>query len=289
MTSEHPELDRITLEELEEELLQARHDLFVEHGSGELELNSIEAEREIEWEELAQEEHAADVRTRLSEQQYSQLRQVDGALERMSRGTYGMCLDCRQPIAVERLRAQPSTPYCADCAAANEVRSQQPPQGHPQDRSQDHPQDVPEVAAETDDHVAGAPLPPELAALDDVEVAQTIREAFRNEVGDELDDVRILCRDGVVILAGEVPNESMPQIARRIVEDEVGYEVIDRLLITEFAGEPGPTTSRRRRPHQIPDGTIDKEDFESDISEDILEVEEEGLTFVPPTRPVPER
>ncbi|HYC55758.1 MAG TPA: TraR/DksA C4-type zinc finger protein [Candidatus Binatia bacterium] len=288
MNSQHPQLDRAAMQELEEELLQSRHDLFVEHGAAEQELDSIQAEREIEWEEAAQEEHAADIRTRLSEQQFARLRQVDGALERIARGTFGMCLDCGQPIALERLRVQAATPYCAKCAEANETRTQSAPQGAAQDRPQDHPQDVPEVAG--DDHVAGAPLPPELAALDDMEVAATIREAFRNEVGEELDDVRILCRNGVVILAGEVPNESLPQIARRIVEDEVGCEVVDRLLITEFAGQPDPDRpSRRQRPHQVADGTIDKEDFEDDISEDILEVEEEGLTFVPPTRPVPER
>jgi hypothetical protein len=31
------------------------------------------------------------------------------------------------------------------------------------------------------------------------------------------------------------------------------------------------------------------EDLEGEVSEDILETEEQGLVFVPPTRPVPER
>src|SRR5207253_8631089 len=103
-----------------------------------------------------------------------------------------------------------------------------------------------------------------------------------------LDTVRVLCRDGVVILAGEVANETLPEIARRIVEDEVGYQVVDRLLVTDVAGEPGLESKRTVRPHQVAETTVGEDD-ESDLSEDVLEVEEEGLTFVPPTRPVPER
>src|SRR4051812_18195831 len=29
--------------------------------------------------------------------------------------TYGLCLDCREPIDLRRLSAMPATPYCASC------------------------------------------------------------------------------------------------------------------------------------------------------------------------------
>lgn len=284
----HPQLDRSTIEELEATLLHARQDLVRNRRGSEDELDSIEAVREIEWAELAQEEHTADVRTRLTAQQFARLRQIDGALERVAQGAFGLCMDCGEPIAVERLRAQP---WGASCAGCTQQREAQPPpaSGDFDDRPQDHRQDVPDPFG--DQRLAGAPLPPELSALDDAEVAATIREAFRTEVGDALEDVRVLCRDGVVILVGEVANDSLPEIARRIVEDEVGYEVVDRLMVTGFAGGPEPERPHFERPYQLPAETLDinDEDIENETSENILEVEEEGLTFVPPTRPVPER
>lgn len=41
--------------------------------------------------------------------------EVDRALERMDAGTYGLCLSCGQPIALERLQALPQATQCVDC------------------------------------------------------------------------------------------------------------------------------------------------------------------------------
>ncbi len=40
------------------------------------------------------------------------LRQVDEALQRISEGTYGHCVDCGREIEPARLKAVPWTPYC---------------------------------------------------------------------------------------------------------------------------------------------------------------------------------
>lgn len=45
-----------------------------------------------------------------------QLSEVDAALDRLDRGTYGQCASCGQPIAPERLEAMPATPHCIACA-----------------------------------------------------------------------------------------------------------------------------------------------------------------------------
>lgn len=42
------------------------------------------------------------------------LREVDSALERMSRGTYGMCQECHEPVEQDRLLADPLVCYCLD-------------------------------------------------------------------------------------------------------------------------------------------------------------------------------
>jgi len=45
---------------------------------------------------------------------------VDAALDRMSRGTYGICARCGRPIGVDRLRARPTAEFCIRCAVAVE-------------------------------------------------------------------------------------------------------------------------------------------------------------------------
>lgn len=42
-------------------------------------------------------------------------RRIEGALRRISVGTYGECVNCGQPIGVERLRAWPTAERCIDC------------------------------------------------------------------------------------------------------------------------------------------------------------------------------
>ena len=45
------------------------------------------------------------------------LAELGAAQERLAAGTYGVCENCRQPIAPERLAARPAARVCIDCAA----------------------------------------------------------------------------------------------------------------------------------------------------------------------------
>ncbi len=51
-----------------------------------------------------------------------QLKQVEEALERFERGTYGYCLDCENEIDPARLKAIPSASLCIDCMERRERR-----------------------------------------------------------------------------------------------------------------------------------------------------------------------
>jgi DnaK suppressor protein len=44
------------------------------------------------------------------------LKEIERAMGRAERGTYGMCERCGRPIAEERLRVVPSASLCIDCA-----------------------------------------------------------------------------------------------------------------------------------------------------------------------------
>jgi DnaK suppressor protein len=52
------------------------------------------------------------------------LRFVDEALARLDAGKYGMCVECHEPIPIERLIALPFAAYCVNCQQAQN-RAQQ--------------------------------------------------------------------------------------------------------------------------------------------------------------------
>ncbi len=69
--------------------------------------------------------HMADDATEVSEQAKTlalrghleaMLKDVERAIVRAERGTYGICERCRNPISEERLKAMPSATHCIDCA-----------------------------------------------------------------------------------------------------------------------------------------------------------------------------
>ena len=125
--------------------------------------------------------------------------------------------------------------------------------------------------------------------MDDEEIADSIREQFHDEVGNDLAGVHVMCHRGCITLTGEVSSEELREVARLIVEDENGLEVSDRLLVSQIAGELPGETEPNERPLPTDVG-IDEEDIDfEDVSGDILEVEDEGIGFSAPSRPVPER
>jgi DnaK suppressor protein len=51
----------------------------------------------------------------LTDGERSTLLQIDDALGRIDDGTYGLCINCGQPVSEKRLTAVPWAPYCVDC------------------------------------------------------------------------------------------------------------------------------------------------------------------------------
>lgn len=50
------------------------------------------------------------------EQEQQTLKEIEAALNRMDRGSYGVCENCGEPIPEARLRALPWARYCVKCA-----------------------------------------------------------------------------------------------------------------------------------------------------------------------------
>jgi len=51
------------------------------------------------------------------------LTEVEDALRRIQQGTYGVCMDCEEPISTKRLDAVPWAKYCVKCQEAIATRA----------------------------------------------------------------------------------------------------------------------------------------------------------------------
>jgi len=49
-----------------------------------------------------------------------ELRDIEGAFQRIAEGSYGVCIRCNEPIALERLEAYPTAKRCLECQRAYE-------------------------------------------------------------------------------------------------------------------------------------------------------------------------
>lgn len=56
-------------------------------------------------------------------------KEVNGALQKMKEGTYGLCESCHKPIDKARLETYPETRLCLDCASQEEVKEEQKEDG----------------------------------------------------------------------------------------------------------------------------------------------------------------
>ena len=85
----------------------------LEAGWGEL-----GGEREIEREEEAQKADLTMVYDQLDNLERQEIEEIDHALDKLERGSYGPCEECGENIGGERLAALPSTRWCRACAAS---------------------------------------------------------------------------------------------------------------------------------------------------------------------------
>jgi DnaK suppressor protein len=104
-------------EKLEVELKRLSDELAQLHTSG----SSSEERREGspfgKREEEATETLELEKRLTLENRIRQEMAGVEHALEKIEKGTYGLCDNCGQPIAPERLEALPQASLCVKCKA----------------------------------------------------------------------------------------------------------------------------------------------------------------------------
>ena len=60
------------------------------------------------------------LKSSLHNNEYEEYKMIERALEMVDAGTYGMCVDCQQPISEKRLQSYPNATRCLPCQEAAE-------------------------------------------------------------------------------------------------------------------------------------------------------------------------
>jgi DnaK suppressor protein len=104
--------ERESQETYRRNLVEKRRDFLSGLGT---KFDTIACIGRVAEEDQAQISHDEFVSLHLNSLDYTQLRLVEEALDRMDSGHYGTCLRCELPIPTKRLRALPWARYCVEC------------------------------------------------------------------------------------------------------------------------------------------------------------------------------
>ena len=70
--------------------------------------------------ELAVDDVAVDLEFHSREAVFARLTLVNGALERIREGSYGLCGECGRPISARRLASDAAVALCVECQSSHE-------------------------------------------------------------------------------------------------------------------------------------------------------------------------
>jgi len=81
-------------------------------------LQSTECNDEFDYAEVSSDSFKEGI---IANQQMEELKEIEGAIKRIDKGTYGVCEMCDESIAIGRLRAKPFARFCTPCREIYEV------------------------------------------------------------------------------------------------------------------------------------------------------------------------
>lgn len=103
-------------EEIREQLQGRREELISRHRRLREDMRQQPADENARFEDRGSNHELDDLMDTLSEMEVRELQDIDDALVRIERAGYGKCARCGTAIPDERLRAIPTTAFCAPCA-----------------------------------------------------------------------------------------------------------------------------------------------------------------------------
>ena len=105
---------------LKARLLEKRRELLAKLQSGERELRSDAYAPGDDFLDRALESVSREATFQMAEIKSAAVEQIDGAIEKIQEGTYGVCEMCGEGIPAARLKALPSATLCVTCKSAEE-------------------------------------------------------------------------------------------------------------------------------------------------------------------------
>lgn len=82
---------------------------------------TLDADRPSDWGDQVTRQIDDEMDVALLEHKGEQLLRIERAIERLQRGSYGLCESCGLAIPVERLSALPATSLCVQCVERTEL------------------------------------------------------------------------------------------------------------------------------------------------------------------------
>lgn len=110
-------LNDLDIQHFKQALLKLQTDLLAVEQSGQeaaqtVELDQTTVGRVSRMDAMQGQAIAKDSQNRRT----IQLQRIDASLQRIAKGTFGLCLRCEEDIHVKRLEFDPTAPLCIDCA-----------------------------------------------------------------------------------------------------------------------------------------------------------------------------
>ena len=109
------------IEELKQKLLERKELINESINDSRESINSLkntECNDDYDYAEVSSDSFKEGI---IANQQIKELEEVEDALKRIKKGTYGTCEMCDESIAIGRLRAKPFAKFCTPCREIYEV------------------------------------------------------------------------------------------------------------------------------------------------------------------------
>lgn len=221
--------------------------------------------REVEFEERAQKEKAAQGLDQLDAREKEEIEAIDEALRKIDLGSYGFCEFCGRPISPARLEALPAAKSCKTCAATVP--------GAPSGR---------EVRGS-----ANPDFPPEYRLLSDEQLRDAVYDHLRKDRRVSLEELDISCEKGVIHLEGALPDKESRDILTDILENTMALpDIVDHIRIDRHLWERADR-ARAGEKQKKTEGEVLLQG--EDVEEDVYESERSGAHMSPPDEFVPEK
>lgn len=112
------------IEELKQILLERRESISNSINDSRESINCLkntECNDEVDYAEVSSDSFKEGI---IANQQIKELNEIEDAIKRISKGTYGICEMCDESISIGRLRAKPFAKFCTPCREIYEVEKQ---------------------------------------------------------------------------------------------------------------------------------------------------------------------